>query len=175
MTNSSMDIASLGCRDEDAIIVIMKKQSKKPNYHVNLIRLQQLCEGNYLRIMRLLPDLPKQEHFHLPVKHVKGQGQRLEWLIIDVLERAPFTTLLKLKMDTCWGSFFKMPEAEVRLYHDVRMAEVVFRKTSQIIQARYDYPNAKMHQPDEKEQHNQFLALWLDYALPTCQSHTERT
>lgn len=153
----------------------MKRHSSKPNYHVNLIRLQALCEGNYLRLMRLLPDLSKQEHFHLPVKHRKGENNRLEWLAIDVLERAPFTTLLRLKMDASWGKLFKIPETEVRLYHDVRMAEVISRNTRQTIQPRYDYPNAKMHQPDEKEQHNQFLAQWLDYTLPTCHSQMERT
>ncbi|MGQ7191841.1 DUF1249 domain-containing protein, partial [Escherichia sp. HC-CC] len=31
--------------------------------------------------------------------------------------------------------------------------------------ARYDYPNKKLHQRDEKHQINQFLADWLRYCL----------
>ena len=170
-----MDIASLGLREEDAIIDIMKRHSQKPDYRVNLIRLQQVCERNYLRLIRLLPDLSEKEHFRLPVQHRNTLDNGLEWLVIDVLERAPYTTLLKLQMEAEWGQLFKMPEAEVRLYHDVDMAEVVSRKTSKIIQPRYDYPNIKMHQPDEKEQHNQFLAQWLDYAMPACRTYTEKT
>ncbi|MFK0569709.1 DUF1249 domain-containing protein [Endozoicomonas sp.] len=149
----------------------MNRHSRKPNYHVNLVRLQEVCEENYQRLMRLLPELSHQDHYHLPVNHHKCHTSHGEWLMIDVIERAPFTTLLQLTMDSSWGKLFKTPEAEVRLYHDVQMAEVIFRKTSQIIQPRYDYPNAKMHQPNEKEQHNQFLAQWLDYALPICRSY----
>lgn len=141
----------------------MKRLSQKPNYHVNLIRLQQVCEENYLRIICLLPDLPDQEHFRLPVKHRNSVKNGPEWLVVDVLERTPFTTLLRLQMEAGWQHLLTTPKAEVRLYHDVRMAEIVSRKTRHILQPRYDYPNAKMHQPDEKEQHNQFLALWLDY------------
>ena len=170
-----MDIAPLGSREDNAIIAVMKKHSLKPNYRVNLIRLQQVCEKNYLRLIRLLPELSEQEHFNLPVKPGNGLDTGLEWLIIDVMERSPFTTLLKLQMEADWGQLFNMPEAEVRLYHDVKMAEIVSRKTSQIIQPHYNYPNRKMHQPDEKEQHNQFLAQWLDYALPACRTYIEKT
>ncbi|WP_257286428.1 DUF1249 domain-containing protein [Endozoicomonas sp. SESOKO1] len=154
---------------------VMKIHFLKPDYRVNLIRLQQLCERNYLRLTRLLPELSERAHFTLPVKHRNSLNNGKEWLVIDVMERSPFTTLLKLQMEADWGRLFKMPEAEVRLYHDVRMAEIVSRKTSQILQPRYNYPNRKMHQPDEKEQHNQFLAQWLDYALPACQTYTEKT
>lgn len=153
----------------------MKRHSLKPNYRVNLTRLQQICEGNYLRLMRLLPELSDREHFRLPVKHRNSLASGMAWLVIDVLERSQFTTLLTLQMEADWGQLFKMPEAEVRLYHDAKMAEIVSRKTSKIIQPKYDYPNSKMHQPDEKEQHNQFLAQWLDYALPACRTYTEKT
>ncbi|WP_371924678.1 DUF1249 domain-containing protein [Endozoicomonas sp. SCSIO W0465] len=153
----------------------MKRHSLKPDYCVNLIRLQQVCEENYLRLVHLLPELSGQEHFHLPVKHRNSLDNSMGWLVIDVLERAPFTTLLRLQMNADWGPLFKMPEAEVRLYHDVRMAEMVSRRTSRIIQPRYDYPNTKMYQPDEKEQHNQFLAQWLDYAMLACRTYTEKT
>ncbi|WP_257266951.1 DUF1249 domain-containing protein [Endozoicomonas sp. ONNA2] len=153
----------------------MKRHSLKPDYRINLIRLQQVCEKNYLRLMCLLPKLSDQEHFRLPVRHRNHLDGGVEWLVIDVLERSPFTTLLKLQMKADWGQLFSMPKAEVRLYHDVRMAEVVSRNTSQIIQPRYNYPNRKMHQPDEKEQLNLFLAHWLDYALPACRTYAEKT
>ncbi|MGL6349457.1 MAG: DUF1249 domain-containing protein, partial [Aeromonas sp.] len=33
------------------------------------------------------------------------------------------------------------------------------------LQPSYDYPNKKMHQRDEKEQVNLFLAEWLKFCL----------
>ena len=149
---------------EQARIDVMKKYTVKTDYHVNLIRLQQLCEDNYLRIMNLIQDVERQQSFRFTVLDVSPA----QWMIIDVLDRAPYTTLLRLKLDANWGDYLAMPHAEVRLYHDVCMAEVVFRKASQSLQPTYDYPNAKMHQPNEKEQHNYFLAQWLDYILTCC-------
>ena len=154
---------------ESAIITAMKKYMAKPGYHINLIHLQQLCEDNYLRIMYLIQSVEEQKSFRFPLLG----GSASQWMTIDVLERAPYTTLLHLKLNADWGEHLAMPEAQVRLYHDVRMAEVVFRKTSQTLQPVYDYPNAKMYQPNEKEQHNQFLAQWLDYALTGCHTSKE--
>lgn len=49
----------------------------------------------------------------------------------------------------------------VRLYHDARLAEVTAADRFRRVPARHDYPNPAMHQPDEKQQWNRFLAEWL--------------
>ena len=58
------------------------------------------------------------------------------------------------------ADFFK-PAMVVRLYHDARMAEVISSQDIKQIKPRYDYPNAAMHHPDEKQQINLFLKEWL--------------
>ena len=166
----------MGGEKESAIIGSMRTYPVKPQYRVNLLRLQQVCEANYLRLMHLLPNLFAAEYFRLPIQHWDWADHHpmhpQEWLVVRVTARTPYTTLIKLHMEAHWGSdLCQLPQAEVRLYHDVRIAETVACKTSQIVLPSYHYPNAKMHQPDEKEQHNHFLAQWLDYALPAC--HTE--
>ena len=50
----------------------------------------------------------------------------------------------------------------VRLYHDAMVAEVCSSQQIFRFKARYDYPNKKLHQRDEKHQINQFLA---DFAI----------
>lgn len=157
----------------------MKKYLTKPRHRVNLLRLQRVCETNYLRLMQLLPGLFTAEYFRLPVQHWSTDGHhpvhQQEWLVVRVVTRSPYTTLIELQMEAEWGSLCTTPQAEVRLYHDVRMAETVTCKTGQIVLPRHHYPNVKMYQPDEKEQHNQFLAQWLDYALPACRADSEKT
>ena len=157
----------------------MKKYLTKPRHCVNLLRLQRVCETNYLRLMQLLPGLFTTEYFRLPVQHWSADGHRpvhqQEWLVVRVVTRSPYTTLIELQMEAEWGSLCTTPQAEVRLYHDVRMAETVTCKTGQTVLPRYHYPNVKMYQPDEKEQHNQLLAQWLDYALPACRADSEKT
>ncbi len=50
----------------------------------------------------------------------------------------------------------------VRLYHDAMVAEVCSSQQIFRFKARYDYPNKKLHQRDEKHQINQFLADCCD-------------
>jgi uncharacterized protein YqiB (DUF1249 family) len=57
------------------------------------------------------------------------------------------------------------PHMLVRLYHDARLAEVCCSQQISRIKARYDYPNEKMHQQDEKQQVNLFLHDWLKHCL----------
>lgn len=115
------------------------------------------CEANFLRcskIMRLLPAEGEQA-FCL-------RGQTL-WL--EVVERAPYTSLLSLRMHTPALSDWADQRMQVRVYHDARMAEVVTYQGQYCRKPRNDYPNAKMQQVDEKRQRNRFLAEWLSMAL----------
>ena len=57
------------------------------------------------------------------------------------------------------------PKMTIRLYHDARMAEVISNQDIRQVKPRYDYPNNKMHLPDEKEQINIFLKEWLQLCL----------
>lgn len=54
---------------------------------------------------------------------------------------------------------------EARAYHDAGMIEVVRFQSGGKTQGRYAYPNPSMHQQDEKNQQNRFLADWLSHCL----------
>ena len=83
---------------------------------------------------------------------------------IEVLERAPYTTLLRMVQvpDSAWKQRLDLT---VRLYHDARSAEVVEYQGKRHFRATYDYPNAQMRLPDEKAQLNRFLGEYLAHCL----------
>ncbi|GHF85255.1 phosphohydrolase [Thalassotalea marina] len=132
-----------------------------------------LCEVNYMMLLRLLAD--------------KEQvGQRREFYIsdflsyrIDVDEVTKYTSLITMSQDADIGgtklSKFLRPKMVIRLYHDARMAEVIKNQDIGRIHPRYDYPNNKMHLPDEKQQINQFLKEWLQLSLQLGQTKVDLT
>ena len=68
------------------------------------------------------------------------------------------------------GPWLNDPMLKVRLYHDARMAEVISARNHHYIDNN-DYPNWRMHLPDEKFQLNRFpgrLAAILSASQVTC-------
>ncbi|WP_160488945.1 DUF1249 domain-containing protein [Pseudomonas sp. 8AS] len=134
----------------------------RERYRVDLVELQAACEANYARLLRLLPDMRD------------GQGERrvalsqgdllLGVLVLQVLEACPYTTTLSVSQEHSLP-WLPVPRLEVRVYHDARMAEVVSAENARRFRSIYSYPNAAMHQPDEKTQLNLFLGEWLSHCL----------
>ncbi|OPX56200.1 hypothetical protein SAMN02745127_00712 [Oceanospirillum multiglobuliferum] len=131
---------------------------RKKNYVAELKRQMAECDANYLRLMRLLPDLERCEHWQFAIS---DESVDLGVLNINVTERSRYTTLLRIYQQDPWGEWLDQPELSVRLYHDARMAEVVGYQKQRHFEGRYLYPNPKMRQPDEKLQINLFLGEWL--------------
>jgi uncharacterized protein YqiB (DUF1249 family) len=137
--------------------VVVKK------YRPHLPTLMTLFEVNYMLLLRVLAD--------------KEQvGEQRCFFISDFLsyrvkvdEVTKYTTLLTINQEAnIYGynltALFR-PKMVIRLYHDARMAEVISNQDVQQIKPRYDYPNNKMHLPDEKQQINYFLKEWLQLCL----------
>lgn len=91
-------------------------------------------------------------------------GQHPSEVRIQVLERSPYTTHIRLTQlpQAPWS---KKPSLTVRMYHDARSAEVVEYQHARHFRAVYDYPNQYMRQPDEKVQVNRFLGEFLALCL----------
>lgn len=53
----------------------------------------------------------------------------------------------------------------LKVYHDLRMAEVTDYAGAGVGRSRHDYPNAAMLSVDERDQQNRMLSEWLRYAL----------
>ena len=151
-------------------------------YRPNLSSLMNLCDTNYMMLMKLLA-------------HKEQVAEKSRFLISDFLaytitikEVTRYTSLIHMAQDVPLYSqehahhnsdnaatkkskvaakvmALFHPSMVIRLYHDARMAEVISSQDIQQVQPRYDYPNVKMHHPDEKEQMNLFLKEWLQLCL----------
>ena len=147
--------------------VIVKK------YRPHLPTLMTLCEVNYMLLLRVLADKEQ-------------AGQQRCFFISDFLsyrvqvnEVTKYTTLLTISQEANIDGYnlteLFRPKMMVRLYHDARMAEVISNQDVRQIKPRYDYPNNKMHLPDEKQQISYFLKEWLQLCLHFGQVHFQVT
>ncbi|MBD9485296.1 DUF1249 domain-containing protein [Pseudomonas sp. PDM14] len=134
----------------------------RERYRVDLVELQSACEANYARLLRLLPGM---RDMHGERRVALSQGdQLLGVLVLQVLESCPYTTTLQVRQEHSLP-WLPVPKLEVRVYHDARMAEVTSAENARRFRSIYAYPNAAMHQPDEKTQLNLFLGEWLSHCL----------
>ncbi len=133
----------------------------KPRYKVDLVKQQSLCESSFHKLRHLLPELGSRDNFSLKLHYQQHTGTAE----FQVINRAPFTLELDVSIQADWGQWLDMPSFRVRIYQDVRMAEIISMNHERHFQALYDYPNQKMHQPDEKAQLNLLLSEWLNFCL----------
>ena len=129
----------------------------KRRYVPNLAQLQACCTRNYASLLRLVDGLGGKDT--LLFSH---EGQTLT---LAVEEQAPYTSTIRLSQQRSGLPDYLTPAMRVRMYHDARMAEVLSSQQISGVRARYDYPNCRMHQQDEKMQINQFLAEWVTFCL----------
>ena len=128
-------------------------------YSVDIAALHATCESNYARLLQLFPDYETAN----TREFLLGGGERVR---IDVVERCRYTTLMKICQQGGDSAGWLMPPRfDLRAYHDARMVEVTAFQSQRRVEARYDYPNAGMHAPDEKAQQNVFLAEWLSHCI----------
>ena len=119
---------------------------------------QRLYESNYRKLVAMLPDIGAFNHVSL------SSEDHLVNLSIDVVERTPYTVLLSFVSTFATNSeFAPRTELQVRLYHDARVAEVTMVQGVRKINSHYEYPNDRMHYPDEKRQGNRLLAEMLNF------------
>ncbi|MBF7730199.1 DUF1249 domain-containing protein [Pseudomonas sp. N040] len=134
----------------------------RERYRVDLAGLQSTCERNYVRLMRLLPEMRAGQ---VSRRVAVSRGEHLLGVLrLEVLEVSPYTTTLHVQQEQQLP-WLPLPRLEVRVYHDARMAEVVVADNTRRLLSHYPYPNAAMHQPDEKTQLNVFLGEWLSHCL----------
>ncbi|MDD1781697.1 DUF1249 family protein [Enterovibrio sp. ZSDZ35] len=126
-------------------------------YQVDLSALMRMYETNYAKLVRLMPR--QDDVGEYCVYEIQGQEFQL-----DIVESTRYTTLIDIWQRGEVPSYLR-PRLTVRLYHDARVAEVCTSQQISRIQPRYDYPNPRMHQRDEKRQINAFLSDWLALCL----------
>ncbi|WP_332874306.1 DUF1249 domain-containing protein [Bowmanella yangjiangensis] len=124
-----------------------------------LATLHAVCEANYGRLLRLLPDLDQQK-LEYCFSAGKGMSYRIQ---IQLCE--PYTTTVEMRQLTDGLPAYLQPVMQIRLYHDARMAEVLGFQHMGKFKPSYPYPNSLMHQRNEKELVNHFLSEWLGFCL----------
>lgn len=126
-------------------------------YHVDFVGLMRIYETNYAKLNALIPNKPS-------VGDVRSYQVVDMAYQLEVVEITRYTTMIQVTQCDIQPNF-PLPKLTVRLYHDARVAEVCASEQISRVQARYDYPNSKMMQKDEKFQLNQFLSDWLSFCL----------
>ncbi len=124
----------------------------------DLPELHRAYETNYMALMKLLPSTAEGG------ARLYNVAQSLQFAV-RILENTRYTTLLEICQHNDELPDFLRSHMQVRLYHDARMAEVCVSQQISRLLPSYDYPNPAMHQRDEKEQCNHFLAEWLRFCL----------
>lgn len=130
---------------------------RSQSYRTDLRGLHAVCEANYLRLMRLFPDYEtcNRRDFALGEARVS----------MEVQERSRYTTVIRLSALPQPAPWLVPLNIEMRAYHDAAMLEVGRFQAQRAVDARYPYPNPRMHQRDEKLQQNHFLASFLEHCL----------
>ncbi len=134
----------------------------KRKYVPDLTRQMAICEVNYMRILKLMPDLDTMDTREFRVSMAEHSAH----IRINVVERFTYTATLQITQQSRRSlNWLESPTLVVRLYHDAAMAEVICMKSRKQLSGVYPYPNREMHQPDEKVQLNDFLGEWLSHCL----------
>ena len=136
---------------------------EKPRYKVDLASQQAECEANFYRLVKILVHFEERDQWIFEV----GVGPVSAEVLINITDRAPYTTTLQIRQLESNNQWAKIPVLTVCMYHDVNMAEVVGWENHRRMRPRYEYPNPDMYHSDEKAQLNQFLREWLTL----CQCH----
>jgi len=120
--------------------------------------LSRICEANYERLLRLVPDLAD-----MPVATIaKAQGKPL--LHLALLEQSSHT--LTLELSHCFGfDAILEPAVKIRVYLDAKAAEVLSDHARPHVH-RALQPHSKAREVmDYKWTLNYFLSRWLDHCL----------
>lgn len=124
--------------------------------------LEKICETNYQKLFRLIPDLCSFETAAI------GRTQNKPALYLDVLERNPYT--LTIELSHCFDKQLAAliaPGIKIRVYLDAQLAEVIRDHDRPAVDRVYKNPGSAREIQDYKWRLNYFLQKWLDHCLKT--------
>ena len=136
-------------------------------YVPDLKKMAAACEGNYIRLNKLMPDfeLGYETSFFISGDASNKSPEYEARIHLKVIESFPYTSTIEVVQKGLCPDWIQPPCMIVRIYHDARSAEVTSYQNQKRIHGKYQYPNPQMRMPDEKAQLNQFLAEWLTHCL----------
>lgn len=142
----------------------------KRRYVPDLQQMAAVCEGNFVRLNKLLPDfaLGAEQTFIIygdSDQDPQPGEERCASVTLRVVESFTYTSGIEVIQHGLCPAWIQPPKMLVRIYHDACSAEVISYQNQKRIHGRYQYPNPEMRLPDEKAQLNQFLAEWLTHCI----------
>ncbi|WP_196139602.1 DUF1249 domain-containing protein [Aliikangiella sp. G2MR2-5] len=137
----------------------LKSKVRSRPYQPDLDELLSQCELNYWLFRRLWPECVEQDILS------QGTQKSPNWecdapavrLTADVTDAARYTTTINLEIESPGKAAIKEIKLIVRLYHDVKMLEVMEGSGPGALKAIYEHNNIEKKPVDEKRQINQFL------------------
>jgi uncharacterized protein YqiB (DUF1249 family) len=124
--------------------------------------LEKICESNYQKLFRLIPDLTS---FN---KSAIGHTQDKPSLYLYVLERDRYTLTIELSHCFNWQLRELIePGLKIRIYLDAELAEVIRDNDRPAVQRVYKNPGNTLAIRDYKWRLNYFFEKWLDHCLKT--------
>jgi len=148
--------------DREGNDIVMEGRRTR-RYVPDLVSDMAECDANYIRLLLLFPCMSEAESREFGVQGTTEDGTLVR---MEIRERCPYTTMLSVRVrsdeDRPW---VKWPVLEVRVYHDIKSAEVTGFERYRNFKYRYQTPNPDMFQPDEKSQINRFFGELLTFCI----------
>jgi len=124
------------------------------------ICLEQVCESNYQKLFKLIPDLMvfKETAIGLAPHHTT--------LHLEIIERTPHT--LTVELSHCFTKNrdeFMAPAVKIRVYLDAQLAEVLSDHARAGVAQVFKDPGLSREIMNYKWRLNYFLQKWLDHCL----------
>ena len=133
---------------------------------INLIdksfSLEQICETNYHKLIRLIPELSSIK------QNAIGYASGKPALHIEIIEKAPYT--LTLLLSYCFSmkpENLLEPAVKIRVYLDARLVEVLRDHVRPDVRRAFQDPGQIHDIMDYKWSLNYFLEKWLNHCLQT--------
>lgn len=132
---------------------------RRRRYKVDLFALLAECDANYVRLCKILLRDVDGAWMDQEIS-LDGEQGNVRFLVTEMNRYTDVITIEQEMPDDVADLCIR-----VRVYHDVRSAEVINYQHQHRFEPRYDYPNEKMRMPDEKLQLNKFLSEFLSFCL----------
>jgi len=124
------------------------------------ICLEQVCESNYQKLFKLIPDLIGFKETAI------GRAPHNTTLYLEIIERTPYT--LTLELSHCFykdSDEFLAPAVKIRVYLDAQLAEVLSDHVRAGVAQVFKDPGLSLEIMNYKWRLNYFLQKWLDHCL----------
>lgn len=122
--------------------------------------LEQICESNYQKLLKLIPDLMAVE------KNAVGLAPHHTTLHLEIIERTPYT--MTVELSHCFSRNqheLLEPAVRIRLYLDAQLAEVLSDHARAGVTQVFKDPGLSLEIMNYKWRLNYFLQKWLDHCL----------